>query len=318
MIRLAVLYDSENWAYHRRAVVLERYAPPDIHVAAMPIADFAKGGQADVVLLLDYIQTASFINQCPGQFEHLIVAFNADSKRRDDIYEMACQQATYVICNSLDRFRHKGRFENVCCITNGVDLDTFRNTRPVSERPHRVLWCGPVPSRPNKGREIMATMQDRFSSDGYLFDLLEPERDARLTLQEMAEWYNTGSYILCASESEATANTVMEGAACGCIPVTTNVGNVLEWGQDRVNCCIVRERTPEAFFAALNWASPRRATLSTAGRRTMLSWHWRKRVSYYYALVRAVAAGSRPAPFLYSDLMPGEMGYGQITDRPVA
>lgn len=76
--------------------------------------------------------------------------------------------------------------------------------------------------------------------------------DHCLTQQEMGDFYNAIDVIAIASEAEGDPRPLIEGMACGCFPVTTDVGIVPELVVDGVNGLIV-ERTPLAFVDAFNW-----------------------------------------------------------------
>lgn len=95
------------------------------------------------------------------------------------------------------------------------------------------------------------------SPDKHLSTITSACPDARLADQcltqlEMGDFYNSTDVIACASEAEGDPRPLIEGMACGCFPVTTDVGIVPELVRHGVNGLVV-ERTAEAFAEAFTW-----------------------------------------------------------------
>ncbi len=89
--------------------------------------------------------------------------------------------------------------------------------------------------------------------------------DACLTPLEMGDFYNSIDVIAVSSEAEGDPRTLIEGMACGCFPVTTDVGIAPELVRDGVNGLIV-ERSPEAFAEAFSWCRANLSHVRAAGR----------------------------------------------------
>lgn len=81
--------------------------------------------------------------------------------------------------------------------------------------------------------------------------------------------YNSFDVITCASDAEGDPRPLIEGMACGCFPVTVDVGIVPELVRHGENGLIV-ERTPEAFAAALAWCRANVDQVREAGRRNAI------------------------------------------------
>ena len=71
--------------------------------------------------------------------------------------------------------------------------------------------------------------------------------------------------IAIASLAESQPLPLLEGMACGCFPVVTNVGIVPEMVAHGVNGLVV-ERSPEAFRDAFSWCERNLAAVRRAGR----------------------------------------------------
>jgi glycosyltransferase involved in cell wall biosynthesis len=106
----------------------------------------------------------------------------------------------------------------------------------------------------------------------------------------MAQWYNRGTVLVCASESEGTPNTALEAAACGCTVVTTRVGNMPELIRDGVNGVFV-DRELDSLHAGARRALADQVRLATNLNRDIQSWSWERRAPEFFSLFRKVLAG---------------------------
>lgn len=90
--------------------------------------------------------------------------------------------------------------------------------------------------------------------------------DQCLTQGEMCAFYNDVDVIAIASTAEGDPRPLIEGMACGCFPVSTDVGIVPELVDHEENGLIV-EPTVEAFAAAFAWCRANIEHVRSAGRR---------------------------------------------------
>lgn len=90
-----------------------------------------------------------------------------------------------------------------------------------------------------------------------------------LAYDAMPGFYNEVDVITCASTAEGDPRPLIEGMACGCFPVTVDVGIVPELVRHGENGLIV-ERSPHAFEAALRWCARNLDYVRAAGARNAL------------------------------------------------
>ena len=83
---------------------------------------------------------------------------------------------------------------------------------------------------------------------------------------EMPDFYNSIDVISVASTAEGDPRPLIEGMACGCFPVTTDVGIVPELVRHGENGLIV-ERSVKAFAEAFAWCRANVDQVRAAGRR---------------------------------------------------
>lgn len=104
--------------------------------------------------------------------------------------------------------------------------------------------------------------------------------DHCLTQSEMSDFYNDVDVLTIASDAEGDPRPLIEGMACGCFPVTVDVGVVPELviaGDEPLVSSIggvtvyprgiVVDRNPEAFSRALAWCEAHLDVVRAAGRR---------------------------------------------------
>lgn len=112
-----------------------------------------------------------------------------------------------------------------------------------------------------------------------------------LTQQEMPGFYNSIDVITCASDAEGDPRPLIEGMACGCFPVTVDVGIVPELVRHGENGLII-ERS--AFRDALQWCARNVDYVRAAGRRNAEEMArtrtWRQSSAAWGAAFRAAIA----------------------------
>ena len=117
----------------------------------------------------------------------------------------------------------------------------------------------------------------------------------------MAKWYNESKYVICCSYTDATPNYVLEAMACGCVPISTQVGNAMEFGRQFQNICFA-PRDIDAFYSALMYARENFDRMQKASLETIREWGWDKRAKMYFDLFDKLVAGEKPKKYSYMDL----------------
>jgi glycosyltransferase involved in cell wall biosynthesis len=310
MNTVRIVYDVDGWAYAHRAAALRKYAPPDFQVSAAPFkrsdgtvdVDAAIG---DTPMDLLFTMTnlpgpAGLLNDAArrrGWTPRLVGGWNAGWPSQIELFPERYQQADLLIINNLIAWDRLGRLPRTVCCPNGVDLDLFRVTNPIEDRRPRVLWVGSEFQRALKGYDdYVVPLQQRLTSMGIAsdFHLVDSFRNHKRSLQEMADWYNTGTVLVCASETEGTPNPALEAAACGCVPVSTPVGNLIELIRNGENGYLV-ERSVDGLLAGVVAAIECYPRLAATLLNDIREWGWHARSQVYYDLFRRVL-GSCPGP----------------------
>jgi glycosyltransferase involved in cell wall biosynthesis len=73
----------------------------------------------------------------------------------------------------------------------------------------------------------------------------------RVEYDQMPEFYRTGKVLVSVPYSDATPMSMLEGMACGCVPIMSDLPSVREWVQDGWNGQIVSPRDADALARAI-------------------------------------------------------------------
>jgi len=311
--RILIVYDGEGWAYHRRAKALQKYAPDDFDVAicSSPGMQWIEVHKYDLLFLLDYTATRNYRDHINAHSPRTILAcsHNRDYQTRFEYLIQSVAIADYAIVNNQSCWEHAGRIRKSCNISNGVDHELWYPTNDPAARPLRAIWCGSGTKQKGKGyKEILVPLQGELARMGVECDfraINDLNEDVYGDGKQRA-WYNSASIVVCSSMYDATPNYLLEAMACGCIPVTTFVGNVKEFGRHWGNC-VICDWSVDSLAAGVRTAMRKRATLSAGAIQAMKSWGYDSRAPYFFALFRKLIAREPVKPFTYSEVSPEEV-----------
>lgn len=123
-----------------------------------------------------------------------------------------------------------------------VRNDNFFKAIPLvlRERPDARFVCSGMAGEPQVLRWI-----DELGI-GAVVDLLPPVPHA-----EMAARYQTAQVLVSPSTHDGTPNTLLEGMACGCLPVAGDLESIREWITDGQNGLLVNSNDPASIAAGI-------------------------------------------------------------------
>ncbi len=165
------------------------------------------------------------------------------------------RDAGSVTTTSRRLYEKLSPFRHVTYLPNGFDETLFKNKRKRKGK-MVVGWAGNIDD-PCKGfKDILVPA---------CFDRLELQVAAGdLEFKKMADFYNSVDLITIASTAEGQPLTLIEGMACGCFPVCTDVGIVPELIINGRNGLIVK-RSIRDFREAFIWCENNLEFIREAG-----------------------------------------------------
>lgn len=324
MIKVLIVVDTMNWCFANRGTALQAYAPPDIKIDIFPYSEQDIGTvpwhKYDVVFCLptNLVPTLRRLFDTILLDVPIISSHNSGIGRRGAVLFHTLVCSDYTVINNYGawaeaRLDTKPSRFTACNISNGVDLNTFYPKVPIEERPHKVLWTA---SRDKiegvegdiKGyKDVLEPLKMMMSQLNWEFDYMIVDAGAGFNQDQMREWYNTGSYVICASPAEGTPNYMLEGMACGCVPISSKTGNMTEIIQTKRNGVFCKKRQTRFFRDALIQAREGRESMSAAALESIQEWDWSPRCQWFYALFRKIANRECPKAFTYMHTRPCEI-----------
>ena len=298
---LHIIYDVEGWAFSNAARALAKHAPPDFQVSMAPLAhervidvDGALPTHAPDILFVMLTRPhrprmAHEAVRARGWDPALVGAWNAGWPLYMEFFEERYAQVDALLLNNAIAWNTIGPRARMHLCPNGVDLDIFRVTQPIERRRPRALWCGSEYWRHVKGYDdIVVPLGDRLAQMGVPSDfrLVNSFAADKRTAHEMAEWYNGGTVLICASETEGTPNTALEAAACGCVVVSTRVGNMPELIRNGENG-LLAERSVDSLMEGIRQAIDRYEAMAGQLLLDIGNWSWQCRAPLFYEAFRS-------------------------------
>lgn len=287
------LYDVKGWAYYWRCKALEKYCPKDFKFTmGVDYGAQLKREPHDILLQLAYSYAKPARNHIDKLTKRrrrplLVCSYNVGWGYADKWLTDTMRHADFTIINNREMWEKAGKLPKTINISNGVDGDTFRPIVPIKKRPVKVLWVGSEGHRVVKGYDdYVLPMIDKLKANGIEVDArLTNSHKAPMTHSEMADWYNTGSIYLVTSKTEGTPNPALEAASCGCVIVSTKVGNMPELIKNGINGYLC-ERNMDDLYNAILKAADNRVKLGDRMLNDIEDWHWVNRSKVYYDLFR--------------------------------
>lgn len=206
--------------------------------------------------------------------------------------------------------------------------DAFRNVnKPVFHYPLGIDPAVFYRADPHDGQLVVGWAGNPADPAKRFNDIILPACDngislkvanGSLPLQEMPDFYRSLDVILVASIGEGTPLPLIEAMACGCFPISTDVGvapEVIEHGHNG----LIVEPTVAAFADALKWCTEHPEIVRLAGaenavliRTTRTWWHSAERFAEILDRIIMAQKDTRPAPPSSSN---DKAGYERHFDR---
>lgn len=176
----------------------------------------------------------------------------------------------------------------VALCPEGVDTDVFRPRR-TRTGPLIAGWAGD----PTRAIKRLPWLQEACEGICEL-----RIADGTLTQIEMVDFYNDIDVVACSSIAEGCPRPVLEGMACGCYPVTFDVGIAAEIIADNTQGLIVDDASIAALRDAMRHCVDRTAFIRShaESRASCIASvrSWERVLPMLEAVYRDLACGSKP------------------------
>jgi len=288
---LHIIYDVDGWAYYHRSVALQKYAPSDFEVTiGQTCAHQLKSKPYDIVLQLCFSSVKPLRELCDREgYKCLIVSsYNVGWGYANKWLTGTLRPSHAVIINNYEMWDKSGRLPNTYHISNGVDREIFKPHGDIDKRKFKALWCGSRFHQQVKGyHDILLPLQRNLRRRGIELELRLTNSGGkdRLTLNQMANWYNSGSVYVIASKTEGTPNPGIESASCGLPVISTHCGNMPELIKNGHNGFICN-RDPKSLENSIIMTQSKLKEMSHNMIHEIEPWDWKIRSQEYYSLFR--------------------------------
>lgn len=125
----------------------------------------------------------------------------------------------------------------------GVDTDLFLPMRRRSRGPLVIGWAGD----PTRGIKRLDWLKEACDGVATLRLAVDVPKN------RMPDFYNSVDVVACSSLAEGCPRPILEGMACGCFPVSFDVGVVSELVQTGINGIVVHDESIDGLRSALQW-----------------------------------------------------------------
>ncbi|MCP4327896.1 MAG: glycosyltransferase family 4 protein [Alphaproteobacteria bacterium] len=298
---LRIIFDVEESACRGYAAGLSKNAPGDFAVELapamigkdrLPIAAIVGDNCPDLFFVLDAASVCGVRHELDarGWDVPLVGAVNSGWAERSPDILRVYRSSDALLISDREYWRKLGPIPNTFTIPYGVDHELFHVSVPRMERNQKVIWVGSQDGPIADGYDgFIAPLRERMNAQGIDFEarFVESYGHGGFISEQMAEWYNSATVIVCASESEGAPNPPLEAAACGCTIVSTAVSNMTELIEDDLNGYLV-DGTLDAIEHGVVKAIENYDRLSERLLGDMKPWLWERRAPEFFDIFRNV------------------------------
>ena len=245
--RVLLLIDRWNWAFHTIAKAVQdhlsdRFTFEILNVGDRPTIDESAYDIIHVFYEYETYHRPFLHGQAKiirSVFSHYWQEWNLSA---DEFYAKYLRDAHAIVVPSK---KLKTLLEPlppaVFLCSEGVDTDVFRNKKTRSG-PLTVGWAGD----PTRAIKRIEWLKEACSGVCEL-----KLATGALSQQAMVNFYNSVDVIACCSVGEGCPRPLIEGMACGCFPVSFDVGVAAEVIDDEKNGMIVTDESVAGLREAL-------------------------------------------------------------------
>ena len=240
-MKILILVDKFDWAYHSIAKSLCKYNKTDISFSILPIKKgekqikkvyknydlfYVMGFQTfDKVSFLPKSKTIVGVHSCHSWDNKKTTPTKVVYPDKKLIKHLNSFLRVNVVSEYLyDIFKHSG-LNDIYCTSNGVDSNIFIPQKN-NNKEFTIGYSGTATHDWRKGTtEFIIPAADL---SGVKVNLAMRSTGSHIPLEEMPSFYNTLDAYVCASASEGFSLSVLEAASCGVPIISTKITGCTE------------------------------------------------------------------------------------------
>ncbi len=277
---------------------------PRVRLLYVPVLDTCYVPDADAVVATAW-DTAEYVAGYPpakGEKFYLIQHYetwDGPKDRVDATWSLPLHKI--VIAKWLLKIAEEFNVEDVVHIPNGINLDIYRLTQPIEERPARIcmlyskmewkgfrdgLQCLNLIKEKMPGISAILFGVDRGPSHAPSWIQYVKDPPQKVLIEDI---YNHSSIYICPSWTEGWHLPAVEAMACGNAVVSTDNGGVQDYAIHAETALLSPSRRPDQLAEnalALLSSDERRISLAKLGRERILEFTWEKSASRFEAFLR--------------------------------
>ncbi len=268
MLRVALLYDVEGWAWAHMARDLSEFSPEgvDVRYALASHIGTEWKGKWDCIFDFSWASCPLQVNarrhsalvtssgilyeaKDPADWNTRIVTKSRNARRaRERLPHFDAVLASNPALAKAAELINVNTYHTPIGVNDRIFKPSFRRPR---DGPFVIGWCANRSGDSVKGHdEVLVPLMQHLGNHVYEWRVNTYNHRNAMSREEMAEWYRGLDVFICTSINEGSPNTVFEAAACGVPVVSTDVGMVSGWKELR-DCGMVVPRYKDADSAKL-------------------------------------------------------------------
>lgn len=314
MKKIALIVDKDNWAFYNIATNIKKYLSYKYEITIYvreytenivslifclqkyDLIHFFWRGDLDLFdneFVKEYLNYSgieyktfyekyiSHLNITTSVYDHLFL----EPENIDFTQKIITRSKNYTVC-SAKLFNIYNKFDKkpTAVITDGVDVDMFKNIKKRKNEIFTIGWVG----NSNWGKDyyedakgvntILKPAIKIVKNRGYkIKEYFADSSKKYIPKTKMPKYYEKIDLLVCTSMFEGTPNPVLEAMACGIPIITTDVGIVNEVFGDLQKQYILKERSSLLLAEAIEKIikdKEMRKNLSNENKTRIKLWDW--------------------------------------------
>jgi len=308
--KVAVVYDSPDWAFHRIAKQVKAHLSDEFEVAILPY--WPKSDESidcDLCCALPYNAVEHLVDRLDPAIPVITCAYDQtlwtqEGSKWEKRMDLAVERSSMLLAASphlMEKLPDLFGLPTLPCF-DGVDASLFvQQPWRMQWGKLRVGWCGNADETYHGKTKGLHLIREACNSLPFAELVVQDRNNEWKPIEEMPRWYRDVDIYVCMSVQEGTPNPVLEASACGRPWVSTDVGIVRELHQTLPlepgdpGPGLIIERSAQALIESLEVLFTGGVTIPHMGKRGRAAveagWDWTTKVEQFRAAFRCALEG---------------------------